>query len=316
MLKRKGIFGLLLGLLLSVGVVFAAEALSEDAFTEKMEDLGYEVTSLFGYVTASDDDNEESYNYMKFDSADEAIEELASRYETAKKQKELFDEYDDEEKEGISFKLKCSNCEEDASGDTGFVEMYAKNSKEDEEIYAIAYRVEDTIIAATGENKADIVKTMKELGYYSGGSIMLYIIIAVVIVGAVGAALYYFTKKKGNNGGNNMPYGQPMNNYGQPMGAQPMGQNMGFNQPIGPQPMDQGMNNFNQPVGPQPMEQNMNFGQPVGPQPMEQNMNFGQPVGPQPMDQNMNNFGQPVGPQPTDPNFNNNQMNNNFPNMN
>ena len=291
-----------LSLATSVGVVYAASALTADEFVEKMEDLGYEVTSLFGYVTASDDDNEESYNYMKFDSVDEAIEELASRYEAAKKKKELFDEYDDEKKEGISFKLKCSNCEEDASGDTGYVEMYSKNSKEDEEIYAIAYRVEDTIIAATGENKADIVKTMKELGYYSGGSIMMYIIIAVVIVGALGAALYYFTKKKGNNGGNNMLYGQPMNNYGQPMGAQPMGQNMGFNQPMGAQPMNQGMNNFGQPVGPQPMNQGMN--------------NFGQPVGPQPMNQGMNNFNQPMNSQPTDPNFNNNQMNNNFPNMN
>lgn len=269
MLKKKGIFGLLLGLLLSVSVVYAATALSEDDFTEKMEKLGYEVTSIFGYVTASDEDDEESYNYQKFDSVDEAKETLAKSYEQAESMKEMYDEYKKEgEADGISFKLKCSNCEEDASGDTGFVEVYAKNSEEDEEMYMLVYRIEDTVIAATGENKADIVKTMKELGYYSGGSIILYIIIAVVIVGGVGAALYFFTKKKGNKGGNNMPYGQPMNNYGQPMGAQPMGQNMGFNQSMGPQPMDQ-------------------------------NMNFGQP-----------------GPQPMDPNFNNNQMNNNFPNMN
>ena len=310
MLKRKGIFGLLLGLLLSVSVVYAAKALSKDAFTEKMEDLGYEVTSIFGYVTASDEDDEESYNYQKFDSVDDAKEALAKAYTEAEAMKKMYDEYKDEgEADGVSFKIKCSNCEEDASGDTGFVEVYGKNSKEDEEMYMLVYRIEDTVIAATGENKADIVKTMKELGYYSGGSIMMYIIIAVVIVGVGGAALYFFTKKKGNNGGNNMQYGQPMN-------AQPMGQNMGFNQPMGPQPMNQGMNNFGQPVNPQPMDQGMSFGQPVGPQPMDQGMNnFGQPVNPQPMDQGMN-FGQPVNPQPMDPNFNNNQMNNNFPNMN
>ena len=64
MLKRKGIFGLLLGILLSVSVVYVAKALSEEAFTEKMEDLGYEVTSYFGIVSASDEDNEESYKYQ------------------------------------------------------------------------------------------------------------------------------------------------------------------------------------------------------------------------------------------------------------
>ena len=296
MLKRKGIFGLLLGLLLSVGVVYAASALTADEFVEKMKDLDYTVVAYGDSAYAYDGDSMlEMYQFKKYDSAEDAKEDIEEAYEETEK-------YD---------KLKHSKT---SAGNKTCITL--SGEKDGEYSYLTACAIEDTIVLARTNDKdsvSNIKNTMKELGYSSGGSVVLYIIIAVVIVGALGAALYYFTKKKGNNGGNNMPYGQPMNNYGQPMG-----QNMGFNQPMGAQPMNQGMNNFGQPVGPQPMYQGMNnFNQPVGPQPMDQGMNnFNQPVGPQPIDQGMNSFGQPMNSQPTDPNFNNNQMNNNFSNMN
>ena len=313
MTKRNKIFGLLLVFLFSISavVVYAAEALTEEKFKEKMEDMGYEVSDGWSGVTATKGEGEdaESYEFAEFDSEAEAKESLATAYAWIKAAEAMAEDTED-------VSIKCNSCEVDAKGDTGYLLV---TGKEDGKTYAsLTARVGKTVITATGP-KSEVLATMKKLGYYSGTNWVLYVVIGVVGVGAIGAVVYFLTKKKNNNMNNGgMNYGQPMmnsmnqgmNNYGQPMmnnmnqginnfgqpvnnNPQPMmGQPAGFGQP---QPMDQGMNNFGQSVNnnPQPM-----MGQPAG---------FGQPQPVNDMNQGMNNFGQPV---------NNNPMNNNFPNMN
>ena len=281
MFKKRKIFGLLLGILFSVTVVYAATALSKDEFKEKMKKRDYVVTDLYGYVTASKTNGAETYNYLKFDDEDAAKSELDRRYKEAKKE-EKESLKDEAKKEGISYKIKCKNCESDASGDTGYIVLDARSTKGDDEYYAIAYRVGDTIIAATGSDKDAIVDTMKDLGYYSSETnIFVYVIVGAAIGAIVGVVVLVIMKM---GKGNNAKYGQPMNNFGQPVNNQPMNQGMNFGQPVNNQPMNQGMN-FNQPVNNQPINQGMNFNQPVNNQPMNSNSN-------------------------------NNQINNNFPNMN
>ena len=176
MLKRKGIFGLLLGLLLSVGVVYAASTLTADKFVEKMEDLGYTAVAYVDSAYAYDGDSmleyKEMYQFKKYDSAEDAKEDIEEAYEET-------EEYDE---------LKRSKTS------SGSKTCMTVSGKEDGEYgYLTACAIDDTLVMAMTSDEdsvSNIKNTMKELGYSSGGSVVFSILISVVIFGAFGAAFY------------------------------------------------------------------------------------------------------------------------------
>ena len=297
-LKKKGMFGLLLALLVFVGcnVVYAATAITAEQFKTKMAELGYDVVVLgdsgYAYPKGTDSyDYEESYVFEKVESVEEA----------QKKLDELYEEADGEKK------VKRSSV---TSGNTTCITM---SGEEDGEFaYLKACRIDDTVVMGVtiNEDKIDTVNSvLKDLGYNASSSLVLFIVLGVVVVVIVAAIIILNNKKKKNNNmnqnvmypGQNANYNQPqpMNQIPNQFVNPPMDQGMSFGQP---QPMDQAPNQFVNP----PIDQGTGFGQP---QPMNQTPN--QFVNP-PMDQGMS-FGQP---QPMDQDFNNNPMNNNFPNIN
>lgn len=253
MLKKKSLLSLLFVLLFSVILVDAKEFLTEEKFKEKMEAMGYEVSSYSwsngATATKGEGDDEVTVTYNWYEEVKDAKEEFAGICKIYKEQKEKLEEKASDD--GLNYNISFSkvNCEKDTESSTGFISLTIKASKGDEEFdsYIYVYRLENTLIQGLSEDKSAVVDVMKGLGYYSFSTWIIFLVLGIFafIIGAAVIIIVVISKKKKNNNmnginglypNNGMNYNQnSVNNFNQPM-------NNGMNYE------QNSVNNFNQPV--------------------------------------------------------------------